>query len=157
MSHTNPAQVGEIFTAAGAAFNKLAELIVNMHVHKNCSICDYFKVELTKSKGLCLPQKISHDEVENISELLKNMKRDQVKTPVIVKKMEPATVVGIKKSSHGAIKPALEENKKAFDIAMAKSTPKPYITLNMLNAVEHDQEVDISIANKLDYDSTDAA
>ncbi|GFY38173.1 uncharacterized protein TNIN_59481 [Trichonephila inaurata madagascariensis] len=154
MSHSNPAQVGEIFTAAGAAFNKLAELIMNMHAANELTST---RAESTEAKDLCLPQKISHDEVENISELLKNMKRDQVKTPVMVKKMESATVAGMKKSSHGTMKPALDENKKAFNIAMAQSTPKPYITLNMLNAVEHDQEVDISIANKLDYDSTDAA
>ncbi|GFY13705.1 uncharacterized protein TNCV_4960751 [Trichonephila clavipes] len=153
MSHSNPAQVGEIFTAAGAAFNKLAELIMNMHAANELTST---RAESTEAKDICLPQKTSHVEMENISELLKNMNRDQVKTPVMVKKMEPATVVGMKKSSHGTMKPALE-NKKAFNIAMAQSTPKPYITLNMLNAVEHDQEVDISIANKLDYDSTDAA
>ncbi|PRD26767.1 UNVERIFIED_CONTAM: hypothetical protein NCL1_37205 [Trichonephila clavipes] len=72
MSHSNPAQVGEIFTAAGAAFNKLAELIMNMHAANELTST---RAESTEAKDICLPQKTSHVEVENISELLKNMNR----------------------------------------------------------------------------------
>ncbi|GFS88703.1 chromatin complexes subunit BAP18 [Nephila pilipes] len=123
MSYSNRVEMGEIFTAAGAAFNKLAELIMNIH---------------------------------SINELPASS--NQIKTPVIQKKEEPLTSIGMKKSSCGIMKTASEENKIAFNIAMAQSTPKPYITLNMLNATEHDQEIDVaSVANTLDYDSTDAA
>ncbi|GBO26922.1 hypothetical protein AVEN_169700-1, partial [Araneus ventricosus] len=31
MSHSNSSKVGEIFTAAGAAFSKLSELIMTLH------------------------------------------------------------------------------------------------------------------------------
>ncbi|XP_015927836.1 chromatin complexes subunit BAP18-like isoform X3 [Parasteatoda tepidariorum] len=124
MNHSNSSKVGEIFTAAGAAFNKLGELIMTLH-----------------SVGEASPSS-----------------SPQIKpAPVPVKRKsfeDPGTV--LKKQMTATIKTVSQDKIRALNSVISQSTPKSAdITLNMLNAMEPEVDVEGLAASKLDYDSPD--
>ncbi|XP_035219838.1 chromatin complexes subunit BAP18-like isoform X3 [Stegodyphus dumicola] len=133
MSHSNSSKVGEIFTAAGAAFTKLGELTMTLH---------------------------SVGEPSPSSSEIRPTHSSQMKAPVKRKSFEDPNI-GIKKqmpAGTATIKTVSQDKIRALNAVISQSTPKSEITLNMLNAMEPEVDVEgLTSANKLDYDSPDAS
>ncbi|GFV50301.1 uncharacterized protein TNCV_622112 [Trichonephila clavipes] len=129
MSHSNSSKVGEIFTAAGAAFSKLSELIMTLHPVG----------EITPA-SVSAKTPVKRKSVEDSGV--------QVKKQMIASTTTTATATV-------TMKPISQEKIRALNAVITQPTPKSAdITLNMLNAME--PEVDVEGLTKLEYDSSDA-
>ncbi|GFR33281.1 uncharacterized protein TNCT_90341 [Trichonephila clavata] len=122
-------KVGEIFTAAGAAFSKLSELIMTLH-----------PVGETTTASVSTRTPVKRKSVEDSGV--------QVKKQMIASTSATATATV-------TMKPISQEKIRALNAVITQPTPKSAdITLNMLNAME--PEVDVEGLTKLEYDSSDA-
>lgn len=149
-------KVGEIFTAAGAAFSKLGELTMQLHPVTEPSPSAKWtdgEIEMLKSAV----GKFGED-LTKISEHIKNRTITQIKTTLKRKAYEDAGVpTTIKKqatSSHLVkVEPGLALNPAS---AMTQGGKKSAdVTLNMLNATETEVDVETLGDSKLeDFDSS---
>ncbi|GFT33637.1 uncharacterized protein NPIL_552711 [Nephila pilipes] len=113
MSHSNSSKVGEIFTAAGAAFSKLSELIMTLH-----------PVGETAPANVSVKTPVKRKSVED--------------SGVQVKKHITVTA-----SASATIKTISQDKIRALNAVISQSTPKSAdITLNMLNAMEPEVDVE---------------
>ncbi|GIY10382.1 uncharacterized protein CDAR_44661 [Caerostris darwini] len=124
MNNSSASKVGEIFTAAGAAFSKLSELIMTLHQPVG---------ELTAASA-------------------------SVKAPVKRKSVDEPTIQAKKQVTiTPTVKTVSQEKIRALNAVISQAKSKSAdITLNMLNAVEPEVDVD-NLSNKLEYDSSDAS
>ncbi|XP_035219837.1 chromatin complexes subunit BAP18-like isoform X2 [Stegodyphus dumicola] len=166
MSHSNSSKVGEIFTAAGAAFTKLGELTMTLHSVGEPSPSSG-KWTMQEMEMLKTAVKSFGTELERINDSIKNKNIEirpthssQMKAPVKRKSFEDPNI-GIKKqmpAGTATIKTVSQDKIRALNAVISQSTPKSEITLNMLNAMEPEVDVEgLTSANKLDYDSPDAS
>ncbi|XP_071033517.1 chromatin complexes subunit BAP18-like isoform X2 [Parasteatoda tepidariorum] len=150
--------VGEIFTAAGAAFNKLGELIMTLHSVGEASPSSG-KWTMQEMDMLKSAVKTFGGDLEKLNESIKSKNiSPQIKpAPVPVKRKsfeDPGTV--LKKQMTATIKTVSQDKIRALNSVISQSTPKSAdITLNMLNAMEPEVDVEGLAASKLDYDSPD--
>ncbi|XP_054711704.1 chromatin complexes subunit BAP18-like [Uloborus diversus] len=157
MSHSNSSKVGEIFTAAGAAFTKLGELTMTLHSVGEPSPSSG-KWTLQEMDMLKTAVKSFGSDLERINDTIKSKATIQVKAPLKRKSFDEPTI-GLKKPipPTATIKTVSQDKIRALN-AVIQSTPKSAdITLNMLNAMEPEVDVEgLTTAGKLDYDSPDA-
>uniref|UniRef100_A0A6B0UQH0 Putative chromatin complex subunit bap18-like protein n=1 Tax=Ixodes ricinus TaxID=34613 RepID=A0A6B0UQH0_IXORI len=126
MSHGSASKVGEIFTAAGAAFTKLGELAVQLY---------------------------SASEPSPAGSQIKNsMKRKAYEEAGLpIKKQQQQVSVALKAAQEGA-QTTLAGGLLAQAAGATKSAD---MTLNMLNATETEVDVEgLGGTGKLDYDSS---
>ncbi|GIY90754.1 uncharacterized protein CEXT_222291 [Caerostris extrusa] len=124
MNNSSASKVGEIFTAAGAAFSKLSELIMTLHQPAGESTSTSVSVKAP-------------------------VKRKSVDEPNVQPKKQVTITPTVKTVS--------QEKIRALNAVISQAKSKSAdITLNMLNAVEPEVDVD-NLTNKLEYDSSDAS
>ena len=157
-------KVGEIFTAAGTAFNKLGELTMQLHPSNESAVGSKWTEEEIEMLQSCIKQ--FGDDLNKISERIKSRTVSQIRTALKKKVFEdvgitppaqsPAVVTTTNATS------GLVNNQGQMgtgnNISSKSPRPKPAIstmkgsevTLNMLNASDGDAEM----ATRLDYDSS---
>ncbi|XP_077556558.1 BPTF-associated chromatin complex component 1 isoform X2 [Haemaphysalis longicornis] len=153
MSHGSASKVGEIFTAAGAAFTKLGELAVQLYSASEPSPSGGKwtddEVEMLRSAV-----KRFGDDLNKLSDHIKNRTISQIKNSMKRKAYEEAGLP-LKKAppkAEAAPPPAPQPSLAAGLQAPTKSAD---ITLNMLNATETEVDVEgLGGTGKLDYDSS---
>ncbi|KAG8187499.1 hypothetical protein JTE90_022892 [Oedothorax gibbosus] len=153
MSHSNSSKVGEIFTAAGAAFNKLGELIMTLNSvgESSPSSGKWTAQEMDMLKSSV---KTFGTDLERINESVKSRSITQIKAIPIKRKSFEDPSVGVKKqmTTLSSIKPVPQDKMRSVQPKSAD------ITLNMLNAMEPEVDVDgLTSTTKLEYDSSDAS
>ncbi|KAL1437866.1 hypothetical protein MTO96_048559 [Rhipicephalus appendiculatus] len=152
MSHGSASKVGEIFTAAGAAFTKLGELAVQLYSASEPSPAGGKwtddEVEMLRSAV-----KRFGDDLNKLSDHIKNRTISQIKNSMKRKAYEEAGIP-IKKAPPKA--EAAPPPPQPTLAAGLQSAPKSAdITLNMLNATETEVDVEgLGGTGKLDYDSS---
>ncbi|KAH6940116.1 hypothetical protein HPB50_024996 [Hyalomma asiaticum] len=142
--------VGEIFTAAGAAFTKLGELAVQLYSASEPSPAGGKwtddEVEMLRSAV-----KRFGDDLNKLSDHIKNRTISQIKNSMKRKAYEEAGIP-IKKAPPKAETAPPQPTLAAGLQAATKSAD---ITLNMLNATETEVDVEgLGGTGKLDYDSS---
>uniref|UniRef100_A0A131XDX3 Putative chromatin complex subunit bap18-like isoform 4 n=1 Tax=Hyalomma excavatum TaxID=257692 RepID=A0A131XDX3_9ACAR len=150
MSHGSASKVGEIFTAAGAAFTKLGELAVQLYSASEPSPAGGKwtddEVEMLRSAV-----KRFGDDLNKLSDHIKNRTISQIKNSMKRKAYEEAGIP-IKKAPPKAETAPPQPTLAAGLQAATKSAD---ITLNMLNATETEVDVEgLGGTGKLDYDSS---
>ncbi|GBM47333.1 Chromatin complexes subunit BAP18 [Araneus ventricosus] len=150
MSNPNADKVGEIFLAGGAAFHKMSELIMSLHSVGDASPSSG-KWSLQEIQMLQSSVKTFNNELKRIHKSIKSNSSGQAEVQV----KEPVGIIGLKKTTTGAVKNISDDKMRTLTTGISQSPPKPHLTLNMLNAVEAEVDVE-GLSNKLDYDSTDA-
>ncbi|XP_011415976.1 chromatin complexes subunit BAP18-like isoform X1 [Crassostrea angulata] len=161
---SSASKVGEIFTAAGAAFTKLGDLTLQLHPTS----------EQSPSSGKWTPHEVDMlknavkrfgDDLDNISEIIKTRTISQIKTQMKRKAYEDAglpqpTEPSPKKQAVRAEKtPQVVTVTTATVSASVESQPKKQpqndVTLSALNAPESDVDIegDSSSSKRLDFDS----
>ncbi|XP_023230630.1 chromatin complexes subunit BAP18-like [Centruroides vittatus] len=151
MSHGSSAsKVGEIFTAAGAAFTKLGELTMQLHPVSESSQSGG-KWTDEEIEMLRVAVKRFGDDLNKISSFIKNRTINQIKNSMKRKTFEEAGVP-VRKSV-ATIKTSQEQSR-----TLTSSTKSVEMTLNMLNATEPEVDVEsLGASSKLDYDSSSEA
>jgi len=160
-------KVGEIFTAAGTAFNRLGELTMQLHPSNESAVGSKWTDEEIEMLQSCIKQ--FGDDLNQISERIKTRTVSQIRTALKKKAYED---VGIPLPSApptpAAAAPAIPTSTPATltnnqaqigavnNLGQKAPRPKPPIstnrsevTLNMLNASDGDTE----LAPRLDFDS----
>lgn len=142
-------KVGEIFTAAGAAFSKLGELTMQLHpvTEPSPSSGKWTEDEIDMMKSAV---KRFGDDMTKISENIKNRTISQIKSTLKRKAYEDAGLP-IKKPLPS--KPMIDG--QGIAISMPQLPKKSDVTLNMLNATE--AEVDVETLGEVkicDFDSS---
>ncbi|XP_073986896.1 BPTF-associated chromatin complex component 1-like [Rhodnius prolixus] len=146
MSMNSASKVGEIFTAAGAAFNKLAELTLQLHPTADSpSGGKWTEEDIDKLQSAILR---FNEDLSLVSDLIKRRTVAQIRTTLRKKAFEdaglPTRQVMSGTSQSGATSGAM----------LATTGKSAEVTLNMLNAQE--TEVDIESMHedvKLEYSS----
>nr|XP_022336758.1 chromatin complexes subunit BAP18-like isoform X3 [Crassostrea virginica] len=143
---SSASKVGEIFTAAGAAFTKLGDLTLQLHPTS----------EQSPSSGKWTPHEV---------DMLKNaVKRSQIKTQMKRKAYEDA---GLPQPTEPSPKKQAVRAEKTPQVTVATATastpvesqskkqPQNDVTLSALNAPESDVDIegDSSSSKRLDFDS----
>nr|XP_037290218.1 LOW QUALITY PROTEIN: chromatin complexes subunit BAP18-like [Rhipicephalus microplus] len=152
MSHGSASKVGEIFTAAGAAFTKLGELAVQLYSASESSPAGGKwtddEVEMLRSAV-----KRFGDDLNKLSDHIKNRTISQIKNSMKRKAYEEAGVP-IKKAPPKA-EAAPPPPQPTLAAGLQAATKSADITLNMLNAPETEVDVEgLGGTGKLDYDSS---
>ncbi|XP_065164896.1 chromatin complexes subunit BAP18 [Atheta coriaria] len=135
MSSAN--KVGEIFTAAGAAFNKLGDLTMQLHPNAESPAGKWTDEEIEMLRSVV---KNFSDGLQDISEHIKLRTVNQIRTALKKKAFEDAGI----------------PNRQTQSQQMPQQLMKQEVTLNMLNAAE--TEVDVEGLHedvKLDFDGTE--
>ncbi|XP_064454611.1 chromatin complexes subunit BAP18-like isoform X1 [Ornithodoros turicata] len=167
MSHGSASKVGEIFTAAGAAFTKLGELAMQLYSSSEPSPAggkwtdDEVEMLRTAVKrfGEDLNKISDHIKNRTISQIKGSMKRKAYEEAGIPVKKQQQQAVTLKASGASAAAVASQQDPTAALgaslMAQAPTTKSADITLNMLNATETEVDVEgLSGTGKLDYDSS---
>ncbi|KAF8788141.1 chromatin complexes subunit BAP18-like [Argiope bruennichi] len=148
MSNPNADKVGEIFLAGGAAFHKMSELIMSLHAGDTTPASG--KWSLQEIQMLQTSVRTFNNELKRIHKSIKE-NSSQVESRV----KDTVGIIGLKKTSTGTVK-NMSDDKMRISTGISQSPPKSHLTLNMLNAVEAEVDVE-GLSNKLDYDSADAS
>ncbi|CAN7978201.1 chromatin complexes subunit BAP18 [Ixodes scapularis] len=160
MSHGSASKVGEIFTAAGAAFTKLGELAVQLYSASEPSPAGGKwtddEVEMLRNAvkrfGDDLNKISDHIKNRTISQIKNSMKRKAYEEAGLpIKKQQQQVSVALKAAQEGA-QTTLAGGLLAQAAGATKSAD---MTLNMLNATETEVDVEgLGGTGKLDYDSS---
>ncbi|CAN7996724.1 unnamed protein product [Ixodes hexagonus] len=161
MSHGSASKVGEIFTAAGAAFTKLGELAVQLYSASEPSPAGG---KWTDDEVEMLRNAVKRfgDDLNKISDHIKNRTISQIKNSMKRKAYEEAGLP-IKKQQQQQVSVALKAAQEGAQTALAGgllaqatgTTKSADMTLNMLNATETEVDVEgLGGTGKLDYDSS---
>ncbi|XP_052782503.1 chromatin complexes subunit BAP18-like isoform X2 [Mya arenaria] len=157
---SSASKVGEIFTAAGAAFSKLGELTMQLHP----------SAEPTNASGKWTEQEIDAlrnsvkrfgDDLNKISDVIKIRTTSQIRTQLKRKAYEDA---GLQPPSEQSPKKQSTQQKQAQQQTVvvqqqqaAKNQEIREVTLSALNAPESDVDIeglgDAGTSKKLDFDS----
>ncbi|GLG95733.1 hypothetical protein R5R35_008638 [Gryllus longicercus] len=123
-------KVGEIFTAAGAAFNKLGELTMQLHPTADSPAGKWTDEEIEM-----LRQAVKHfgEDLNKISEHIKGRTVSQIRTTLKKKAFEDA---GIPVRSITTVQQSAHQTQPGL---IGKSAD---VTLNMLNAPESEVDVE---------------
>jgi len=142
-------KVGEIFTAAGAAFSKLGELTMQLHpvTEPSPSSGKWTEDEIDMMKSSV---KRFGDDMNKISEHIKNRTISQIKTTLKRKAFEDAGLP-VKRQ---ALKPTHEIHSMPTP-SIAQISKSSDVTLNMLNATE--AEVDVETLGDVKLDDFDSS
>ncbi|XP_052215973.1 chromatin complexes subunit BAP18-like isoform X2 [Dreissena polymorpha] len=157
---SSASKVGEIFTAAGAAFGKLGELTMQLHPSAEQSPASG---KWTEQEIEALRQSVKRfgEDLNKISEIIKNRATSQIRSQLKRKAYEDA----------GLPPPAEQSPKKAVTVQKqqpqqvvvvetqqsSKKQERREVTLSALNAPESDVDIeglgDTGTSKKLDFDS----
>lgn len=135
-------KVGEIFTAAGNAFNKLGELTMQLHPTADSPAGKWTDEEIEMLRHAVLK---FGDELSQICEHIKGKTVSQIKSTLKKKVFEDAGLQVRQQVQTSSAQPISQQSQQAM---MSRE-----VTLNMLNATEH--EVDVEGLNedvKLEFD-----
>ncbi|XP_067006932.1 chromatin complexes subunit BAP18 isoform X2 [Anabrus simplex] len=136
-------KVGEIFTAAGAAFNKLGELTMQLHPTADSPAGKWTDEEIEM-----LRQAVRHfgEDLNKISEHIKGRTVSQIRTTLKKKAFEDA---GLPVRTITTVQQQTQPTQQGM---MGKSAE---VTLNMLNAPESEVDVEgLPEDVKLEFDGT---
>lgn len=151
---SSASKVGEIFTAAGAAFSKLGELTMQLHptAEQNTSGGKWTDQEI---ELLRTSVKRFGEDLNKISEVIKSRTVSQIRNQLKRKAYEDAglqpPVTSPTKPSAKSVQGVAEQHGKKQKTSVAE------VTLSALNAPEGDVDIeglgDSSASKKLDFDS----
>ncbi|XP_025080258.1 chromatin complexes subunit BAP18-like isoform X1 [Pomacea canaliculata] len=161
---SSASKVGEIFTAAGAAFSKLGELTMQLHptAEQNTSGGKWTDQEI---ELLRTSVKRFGEDLNKISEVIKSRTVSQIRNQLKRKAYEDAglqpPVTSPTKPSAKSVQGVAEQHgkkQKTSEPAVKKQrTSVAEVTLSALNAPEGDVDIeglgDSSASKKLDFDS----
>ncbi|GAB6019066.1 Chromatin complexes subunit bap18 [Chamberlinius hualienensis] len=135
---SSASKVGEIFTAAGAAFSKLGELTMQLYPASDTTP---LSGKWTDEEAEMMKSAVKKfgDDLNKISDHIKNRSASQLKATLKRKSVEESGVANKK--------PAATKTNLTTNVAK-----KSDVTLNMLNASEVDVEALGDV--KLEYDSS---
>lgn len=144
-------KVGEIFTAAGAAFSKLGELTMQLHpVTEPSPTSKWTQDEIDM---LRLAVRRFGDDLNKISERIKNRTITQIKTTLKKKAYEDAGLPA--KKIH--LQSSVDSSQSLSSSVMAPSGKKSAdVTLNMLNATA-ESEVDVETLSDIKLENFDSS
>ncbi|XP_041351485.1 chromatin complexes subunit BAP18-like isoform X1 [Gigantopelta aegis] len=146
-------KVGEIFTAAGAAFSKLGELTMQLHptTEQSPSSGKWTEQEL---EMLSSSVKRFGEDLNKISEVIKNRTISQIKNQLKRKSLEEA---GIQQPTDTQTKVVTKHITHVTHEPHSKKQKTSDVTLSALNAPESDVDIEglgeNSVSKKLDFDS----
>ncbi|XP_043794068.1 chromatin complexes subunit BAP18 isoform X1 [Apis laboriosa] len=131
-------KVGEIFTAAGAAFNKLGELTMQLHPTTDSPAGKWTDEEIEMLRHSV---KTFSEDLNKISEHIKGRTVSQIRTTLKKKAFEEAGVpirqqMLSQQSSQSTVQVSKQQGNQGL---MGKSAE---VTLNMLNAPESEVDVE---------------
>uniref|UniRef100_T1J454 SANT domain-containing protein n=1 Tax=Strigamia maritima TaxID=126957 RepID=T1J454_STRMM len=149
-------KVGEIFTAAGAAFSKLGELTMQLHpVTEQSPSSKWTEQEIEMLRSAV--RKFG-DDLNKISEHIKNRTISQIKTTLKRKAYEDAGATTKKQNamqSSSYMQSGVESTQSTSLISQAGFKKSGDVTLNMLNAPDPEVDVETLGETKLeDFDSS---
>ncbi|XP_022198354.2 chromatin complexes subunit BAP18 [Nilaparvata lugens] len=143
-------KVGEIFTAAGAAFNKLGELTLQLHPTADSPAGKWTDEEIEMLRHAI---KRFGDDLNQISEHIKGRTVSQIRATLKKKSFEDA---GLAVRPLAAAVPPLQQQQQQHQQqqgGMITGKSAAEVTLNMLNASESEVDVEgLSEDVKLDFD-----
>lgn len=156
-------KVGEIFTAAGAAFNKLGELTMQLHPNDSGVGTKWTDEEIEMLQS-CVRQ--FGEDLHQISERIKTRTVSQIRTALKKKAYEevgipipnqvnstnagtPNSLPNINSNPSAQKNPNRPKANAPIGNAMSSMKPSSEVTLNMLNASDGDAEMN----NRLEFDS----
>ncbi|XP_053404276.1 chromatin complexes subunit BAP18-like isoform X1 [Mercenaria mercenaria] len=154
---SSASKVGEIFTAAGAAFSKLGELTMQLHP----------SAEPSPASGKWTDQEVEAlrasvrrfgEDLNKISDVIKNRTTTQIRTQLKRKAYEDA---GLPPPSEPSPKKQSsqkqQQQQQAVEQQSAKKQERREVTLSALNAPESDVDIEglgeAGGSKKLDFDS----
>ncbi|XP_060563350.1 chromatin complexes subunit BAP18-like isoform X1 [Ruditapes philippinarum] len=152
---SSASKVGEIFTAAGAAFSKLGELTMQLHP----------SAEQSPASGKWTDQEVEAlrasvrrfgEDLNKISDVIKNRTTTQIRTQLKRKAYEDA---GLPPPSEPSPKKqsTQKQQQQVVEQQSAKKQERREVTLSALNAPESDVDIEglgeAGGSKKLDFDS----
>ncbi|KAK3589675.1 hypothetical protein CHS0354_015181 [Potamilus streckersoni] len=150
---SSASKVGEIFTAAGAAFSKLGELTMQLHPTAEPSPASgkWTDQEVDMLRGAV---KRFGDDLNKLSNVIKNRTISQIRAQLKRKAYEDA---GLPQPTDTPPKKQAVQQKHSSSDSQAKKQKISEVTLSALNAPEGDVDIeglgDASASKKLDFDS----
>ncbi|KAL3847675.1 hypothetical protein ACJMK2_018574 [Sinanodonta woodiana] len=150
---SSASKVGEIFTAAGAAFSKLGELTMQLHPTAEPSPTSgkWTDQEVDMLRGAV---KRFGDDLNKLSNVIKNRTISQIRAQLKRKAYEDA---GLPQPSDTPPKKQAVQQKHGSSDSQSKKQKISEVTLSALNAPEGDVDIeglgDGSASKKLDFDS----
>lgn len=158
---SSASKVGEIFTAAGAAFSKLGDLTMQLHPSAEPAPASTkwtpHEIEMLRSAV-----KRFGDDLDKISEIIKTRTISQIKTQLKKKAYEEAGLPHpVETSPKKTVATEKQQTPVTTSAAGAASIEPPAkkqkndVTLSALNAPESDVDIegDSSSSKKLEFDS----
>ncbi|CAG9767897.1 unnamed protein product [Ceutorhynchus assimilis] len=148
---SSASKVGEIFTAAGQAFNRLGDLTMQLHPHSESPTGKWTDEEIEMLRQ-CVTQ--FSDGLNQISEHIKRRTVSQIRTALKKKAFED--------SGLPVNKPAPTTQPASTTVQTSpnqqQSSTKQEVTLNMLNAAESEVDVEgLHEEVKLEFDGSNEA
>ncbi|XP_011310148.1 chromatin complexes subunit BAP18 isoform X2 [Fopius arisanus] len=135
-------KVGEIFTAAGAAFNKLGELTMQLHPTTDSPAGKWTDEEIEMLRHSV---KTFSEDLNKISEHIKGRTVTQIRTTLKKKAFEEAGIPIRQVSQQGQTTPHTvqkQQNQANSTTNQAMMSKSAEVTLNMLNAPESEVDVE---------------
>ncbi|KAB0797398.1 hypothetical protein PPYR_08392 [Photinus pyralis] len=143
---SSASKVGEIFTAAGAAFNKLGDLTMQLHPNAESPAGKWTDEEIEMLRTVV---KTFADGLNQISEHIKLRTVSQIRTALKKKAFEDA---GLPVRQISAVQS--QPSQPSTSMQPQQTLVKQEVTLNMLNASESEVDVEgLHEEVKLDFDS----
>ncbi|XP_018336514.1 chromatin complexes subunit BAP18 isoform X1 [Agrilus planipennis] len=142
---SSASKVGEIFTAAGAAFNKLGDLTMQLHPNAESPAGKWTDEEIEMLRTVV---KTFADGLNEISEHIKLRTVSQIRTALKKKAFEDAGLPVRQINTVSTNQPT------QTTIQQSQQLLKQEVTLNMLNAAESEVDVEgLHEEVKLEFDS----
>ncbi|XP_022914310.1 chromatin complexes subunit BAP18 [Onthophagus taurus] len=135
MSGSSANKVGEIFTAAGAAFNKLGDLTMQLHPNGDCPTGKWTDEEIEMLRSIV---KTFSDSLNQLSEHIRSRTVSQIRTALKKKAFED---VGLPVTQHTPIRSVQQNLQSTIKQEQIIKQPSE-VTLNMLNAAESEVDVE---------------
>ncbi|XP_034938520.1 chromatin complexes subunit BAP18 isoform X2 [Chelonus insularis] len=129
-------KVGEIFTAAGAAFNKLGELTMQLHPTADSPAGKWTDEEIEMLRHSV---KTFSEDLNKISEHIKGRTVSQIRTTLKKKTFEEA---GVPIRQQSVQQTAVQVQKQPVAANQTMMNKSAEVTLNMLNAPESEVDVE---------------
>ncbi|KAK4879716.1 hypothetical protein RN001_007862 [Aquatica leii] len=143
---SSASKVGEIFTAAGAAFNKLGDLTMQLHPNAESPAGKWTDEEIEMLRSVV---KTFADGLNQISEHIKLRTVSQIRTALKKKAFEDAGLP-VRQISSVQSQPSQPSTSMQSQVPLVKQE----VTLNMLNASESEVDVEgLHEEVKLEFDS----